>query len=61
VLHGERDEIVPLSHGQSLFEAAPGPKAMHVFPGTGHNDLVPLAGPAYAEVIRSWAAGLGGA
>ena len=54
VLHGDRDDIVPLSQGRALFEAAPGPKRMHVFPGLGHNDLVPLAGAEFARVIASW-------
>jgi fermentation-respiration switch protein FrsA (DUF1100 family) len=58
VLHGERDDIVPLSSGEALFEAAPGPKRMHVFRGLGHNDLVPLGGPEYAEAVASWAEGL---
>jgi fermentation-respiration switch protein FrsA (DUF1100 family) len=58
VLHGDRDDIVPLSHGSALFEAATGPKRMHVFPGLGHNDLVPLAGTELARVIASWASGL---
>jgi pimeloyl-ACP methyl ester carboxylesterase len=58
LLHGERDEIVPVSHGRALLEAAPGPKRMHVFPGVGHNDLVPLAGRAYAETIAAWARSL---
>jgi len=40
VLHGERDEIVPLSHGRALFDAAPKPRHIHVCPGLGHNDLV---------------------
>jgi uncharacterized protein len=54
VLHGEHDEIVPLPQGRALFEAAPEPKRMHVFPELGHNDLVPLAGAELAEVITSW-------
>ena len=54
VLHGERDEIVPCSQGRALLEAAPDPKEMRVFPGLGHNDLVPLAGAAWAEAIVSW-------
>jgi uncharacterized protein len=58
VLHGDRDEIVPLSQGRALFEAAPDPKRMHVFPGLGHNDLVPLAGAEFAQVIASWVSGL---
>jgi fermentation-respiration switch protein FrsA (DUF1100 family) len=59
VLHGERDEIVPLSHARALFEAAPEPKRLHVFAGAGHNDLVPLAGEAYAELLASWASEAG--
>ena len=60
VLHGEHDEIVPLSHGRALLEAAAEPKRMHVFQGLGHNDLLPGAGPAYGEVIASWAREVGG-
>jgi uncharacterized protein len=55
VLHGDRDDIVPLAQGQALFDAAPEPKRMQVFEGVGHNDLVPLAGPAYADAIASLA------
>jgi len=58
LLHGDRDEIVPLSQGRALFEAAPGPKQIHVFPGLGHNDLVPLAGAELARVIAAWGSGL---
>jgi uncharacterized protein len=54
VLHGDRDDIVPLSQGRALFEAAPGRKHIHVFGGLGHNDLVPLAGAEFARVIASW-------
>ena len=59
VLHGERDEIVPASHGRALFEAAREPKALHLFPRVGHNDLIELAGDDYAERIASWWDGLG--
>ncbi len=59
VLHGERDEIAPLAHGKVLFDAAPGPKRMRVYPGLGHNDLVPRAGKALADEIASWAKELG--
>jgi uncharacterized protein len=54
VLHGDRDDIVPLSHGRALFDAAPEPKHIHIFRGLGHNDLVPLAGAEFARVIASW-------
>jgi len=58
VLHGDRDEVVPLSQGRALFEAAPGPKHMHVFTGLGHNDLIQVAGPELARVIVCWVRGL---
>ena len=54
VLHGERDDIVPASHGRTLYEEAAGPKRIRTFPGLGHNDLVPLAGQAYIEAISGW-------
>jgi fermentation-respiration switch protein FrsA (DUF1100 family) len=54
VLHGERDEVVPASHGRALFEAAREPKALHVFAGLGHNDLVERAADDYAEAFAAW-------
>jgi hypothetical protein len=55
VIHGDCDDIVPVSHGRVLFEAAAEPKALHVVPGAGHNDLIELAGAAYAPAVREWA------
>jgi fermentation-respiration switch protein FrsA (DUF1100 family) len=55
VLHGERDDIVPVSQGRALFDAAPEPKQIRTFRDLGHNDLVPLAGRDYAEAIAAWA------
>ena len=55
VLHGARDEIVPLMHADALAEAAPAPKRLHVFPGVGHNDLITRAGTAWAQAIAAWA------
>lgn len=39
VLHGARDEMIPLSLAEALFEAAEEPKEMIVYPGGNHNDL----------------------
>ena len=55
VLHGDRDAIVPLLHGEELFHAAPEPKRLQVLSGAGHNDLIAAAGREWAEAIRSWA------
>jgi uncharacterized protein len=58
VLHGDRDEIVPLIYGQALAEAAPGAKRVHVFAGAGHNDLLARAGCEWARAIAEWARAL---
>lgn len=58
VLHGDRDEIVPVLHAEALFEAAPEPKQLHVIEGVGHNDLVTLAGQAWAAAISRFSATL---
>jgi fermentation-respiration switch protein FrsA (DUF1100 family) len=39
VLHGERDEVVPVAFGRALFEAAPEPKEAWFAPDGGHIDL----------------------
>jgi uncharacterized protein len=56
VLHGDRDEIVPLMYGQALFDAAPEPKTMHVLRGVAHNDVLAYAGREWADTIARWAA-----
>lgn len=38
IIHGERDEVIPLAHGRRLFAAAPEPKHMVTFPAAGHSD-----------------------
>jgi pimeloyl-ACP methyl ester carboxylesterase len=52
VLHGERDEVVPPSQGQALFEAAPQPKRLQILPHVGHNDFVEAEG--YAATVAEW-------
>jgi len=53
VLHGARDQIVPLMHGEEIFRAAPEPKRLEVFRGAAHNDL---GGDRWVELIADWAA-----
>ena len=46
VLHGQRDEIVPFTQGEQLFQAAPAkshngvPKTFVPLPNAGHNDIM---------------------
>jgi fermentation-respiration switch protein FrsA (DUF1100 family) len=55
VVHGARDRIVPLMHGEELFEAAPEPKRIEVFADAAHNDLIERAGARWINAIRAWA------
>ena len=55
VLHGDRDDLVPLMYGQELYDAAPEPKRLHVLAGAGHNDLVERAGEEWAAAIADFA------
>jgi uncharacterized protein len=55
VLHGARDRIVPVLHGEALFEAAPGPKRIEVFADAAHNDLIERAGARWVRAISAWA------
>jgi uncharacterized protein len=54
VIHGERDEIVPLSQGRRVFEAAGGPKRLLVIPGAGHDDVYVMGGEAYWRTLREF-------
>ena len=58
VLHGDRDRIVPIEHGRTLFDAAPEPKRLHVFAGAGHNDLLPDHARPWLQAIADWARSL---
>jgi fermentation-respiration switch protein FrsA (DUF1100 family) len=56
VIHGTADEVVPLWHGQRLFEAARGPKRALWVDGAGHNDLMLVAGARYGQALAEFAA-----
>jgi len=59
VLHGDEDEIVPLSQGRRVFEAANEPKRFYAIPGASHNDTYIAGGTPYLDALREsieWAA-----
>ena len=55
LLHGAQDELVPLAHAQALYAAAPQPKRLHVFPRSGHDDLLGDDGREWLSTIAAWA------
>jgi hypothetical protein len=54
ILHGERDDVVPVTHGRALFAAATGPKQIRVFANAGHNDLLLTAADEWLAAIVHW-------
>lgn len=54
VVHGTEDEVIPFSHGQRLYEAAPEPKRRLWVEGAGHNDLVQTAGGDYWTALQEF-------
>lgn len=55
VVHGRRDEVVPFSHGCTLFEAARSPKRFVELAG-GHNDAFGVEVDAYSAALREFVA-----
>jgi hypothetical protein len=55
VMHGKADEVIPFSHGQKLFAAAPEPKRYLWVDEAGHNDFMWVAGDRYATTLRQFA------
>ena len=51
IIHSPNDEVIPFSHGEKLFENAPGPKKMLKIRGR-HNDGFIYSGVVYTEGLR---------
>ncbi|NTF17206.1 alpha/beta hydrolase [Agrobacterium rubi] len=41
ILHGDEDELFPVSMAQTIFDAASKPKTIEILRGLGHNDIYP--------------------
>ena len=54
VMHGDRDEIVPLDMGRQLFDAANEPKRFYTIENAGHNDTYLAGGNAYFDALASF-------
>ena len=54
VLHGDRDETVPIYQGRKLYEAANEPKKFHTLEGAAHNDTYQVGGEQYWRAIESF-------
>jgi pimeloyl-ACP methyl ester carboxylesterase len=51
ILHGDRDDIVPLNQGRKLYDAAPEPKQLFIVRDAGHNDILERADERYYQTV----------
>jgi len=55
VIHGERDQIIPVENGQALYDASPAEdKRLLRIPRAGHNDLLFYGGQPYFQAIKQF-------
>ena len=56
IIHGDRDDIVPIELGRQVFAAARDPKVFYVIEGAGHNDTYQVGGRAYFQQLARFIA-----
>jgi fermentation-respiration switch protein FrsA (DUF1100 family) len=54
VIHGDRDDVVPLQLGRQVFEAAKEPKAFYVVRGADHNNVPFVGGSSYFAQLKTF-------
>ena len=54
VMHGQADQTIPFRHGQTLYQAAPEPKAFLWVAEAGHNDFAWVAGERLQQTLLSF-------
>src|SRR5688500_8392197 len=52
VMHGRRDQIIPFSLGQKLFDGIQGPKEMFISETATHSEIPSVEGQRYFEAIE---------
>ena len=57
IIHGERDDLVPLASAEALRDLLTCERELLVLQGAGHNDLTWLRGPEYFEAIGKFVKG----
>jgi fermentation-respiration switch protein FrsA (DUF1100 family) len=58
VIHGTEDEVIPVSHGRRLYDAAGQPKQALWVEGAHHNDVPLVAGARYWSALASFGRGV---
>jgi pimeloyl-ACP methyl ester carboxylesterase len=55
IIHGDRDDIIPLELGRQIYEAAKPPKMFHVINGAAHNNTYQVGGTRYFQTFSDFA------
>lgn len=54
IIHGDRDDIIPIELGRQVFESAKPPKEWHVIHGADHNNTYQVGGAAYFRRVATF-------
>ncbi len=52
IIHGDKDELVPIEQGRKLYESANEPKEFYTIQGATHNNTYIVGGEEYFNTIR---------
>ncbi|MDR0932368.1 MAG: alpha/beta hydrolase, partial [Victivallales bacterium] len=52
IIHGDKDRIVPYSHGKKLFSVAKEPKQLYTAEGAGHNNIIRRERKRYWQTLK---------
>jgi fermentation-respiration switch protein FrsA (DUF1100 family) len=58
ILHARRDDMVPVSHAELLYAAAPEPKRLKIFERGGHNDILAVNEDVYMKLVEEFLSGM---
>ncbi|WP_414579650.1 alpha/beta hydrolase [Anabaena sp. CCY 9402-a] len=54
IMHGKADEIIPFTHAENLYAAAPSPKLSLWVEDANHNDFLWVAGERYNKSLKEF-------
>ena len=54
VIHGDRDDVIPIDMGRELWEAAREPKRFLTVPGAGHLDTYLVGADSYFDALAGF-------
>ena len=53
-MHGDLDDVVPLTHSSRIFDTANQPKRLRVLVGAGHNDTHSIDPYNYWNILKDF-------